>query len=227
MQIEIPFIKPTHSTNVYVFSIEGCNGAGKTTLLNKYMLEHPDTECRLCVPDIYQTAKEMKHFMLFESSQLCSALYYLAGAVEIYNTHNNKYSKVLFDRSIWSTFAAAYAKDETILPILFNCLNSIKEQIFLPDLIIVLDVSYEVATVRISKTKVGGEFDKDDKEECIRKKGFYKLLKDAGYPVVFIDVNEIDAEEVYSKSIQIMDDLCGNDKRQTCLNAEKITDIFQ
>ena len=200
----IPYIKPAHSQDIFVFSIEGCNGAGKTTLLNRYMNEHSDTECRLCVPDIYQTAKEMKRFMLFESSQLCSALYYLAGAVEVFNNHNANYSKVLFDRSVWSTFAAAYAKDELLIPVLFDCLNAVKQQLFLPNLIIVLDATFETAKARSSQKAVGGEFDKDEKEAFLKKREFYYVLKDAGYPVYFIDVNEKDTEEVYTEFLKLI-----------------------
>ena len=203
-KLEIPFIPPTHPNDVFVFSIEGCNGAGKTTLLNRYKKDHPDTECRLCVPDVFQTAKDMKRFMLFESSQLCSALYYLSGAVEVFNCHNKNFSKVLFDRSIWSTFAAAYAKDETTLPILLNCLNAIKQQVFLPNLIIVLDASFETAKARSSQKCSGGEFDKDEIEAFMKKGNFYNLLKDAGYPILFIDVNDKNAEEVYSEFLEIL-----------------------
>lgn len=203
-KLEIPFIPPTHPNDVFVFSIEGCNGAGKTTLLNRYKKDHPDTECRLCVPDVFQTAKDMKRFMLFESSQLCSALYYLSGAVEVFNCHNKNFSKVLFDRSIWSTFAAAYAKDETTLPILFNCLNAIKQQVFLPNLIIVLDASFETAKARSSQKCSGGEFDKDEIEAFMKKRNFYNLLKDAGYPILFIDVNDKNAEEVYSEFLEML-----------------------
>ena len=203
-KLEIPFIPPTHPNDIFVFSIEGCNGAGKTTLFSRYKKDHPDTECRLCVPDIFQTAKDMKRFMLFESSQLCSALYYLAGAVEVFNSHNKSFSKVLFDRSIWSTFAAAYAKDETTIPILLNCLNAIKQQVFLPNLIIVLDASFETAKARSSKKSSGGEFDKDEIEAFMKKRNFYNLLKDAGYPILFIDVNNKNAEEVYSEFLEIL-----------------------
>ena len=203
-EIEIPYIQPTHSNDVFVFSIEGCNGAGKTTLLKRYMKDHTDTECRLCVPDVYQTAKEMKHFMLFESSQLCSALYYLAGAVEVFNSHDTKYSRILFDRSIWSTFAAAYAKDKTTIPILLNCLDAIKQQVFLPNLIIVLDISFETAKVRSSQKSFGREFDKDEFDVFSRKRNFYYLLKDAGYPILFIDVNDKNEEEVYSEFLSML-----------------------
>lgn len=203
-QMKIPFIPSSHNSKVFVFSIEGCNGAGKTTLFNKYKKEHPDTECRLCVPDIYQDVKNMKHYMLYESSPLCSALYYLAGIVEVFNLHDSNYSSVLFDRSLWSTFAAAYAKDKKIIPILFNCLNAIKQYVFLPNLVIVLDVSFEVAKYRSSKKKKGGEYDKDEINEFYKKREFYHILKEAGYPIIFINVDNKSEEEVYSEFINLL-----------------------
>lgn len=200
----IPYIKPTHSANTFVFSIEGSNGGGKTTLLNRFKEKHKDIECSLCVPEIYQTAKDMKKFMLFESSTLCSALYYLAGAVEMFYRHNELYSKVLFDRSVWSTFAAAYAKDETILPELFKCLDVIKNKILFPDLIVVLDVSFETAKLRCQKKIFGSEFDKDKRIEFQKKKDFFKYLQEAGYQVAFIDTNNLSIDEVYNKFNEIV-----------------------
>lgn len=198
-QIKIPFISNDAQQNVKVLAIEGCNGVGKTTLLNTYSKQHPDTECTLCVPQVYQTAKEMKNFMLYESSALCSALYYLGGAVEVKRMHNPKFSKVLFDRSVWSTFDAAYAKDKTILQELFECLKAIKEYVFIPNHIIVLEASYTTCKNRIVRKSVGSEFDKDSIEQFVKKKNFYRLLKDSGYPITFIDVDTLSKEEVYQR----------------------------
>lgn len=202
--MKIPYIKPTHSKDTIVISIEGCNGAGKTTLLNLYKEAHQDTECILCVPEIYQKSKDMKHFMLFESSVLCSALYYLGGAVEVFHSHERKYSKILFDRSIWSTFAAAYAKDPNTIPILIDCLRAIKDQVFMPELIVVLEASYETCRQRISSKKAGGEFDKDEEIAFNSKSRFYHILKDNGYPVVFLNVNNLSAKDVYSEFLHLI-----------------------
>lgn len=146
---------------------------------------------------IYQTSKDMKRFMLFESSALCGALYYFAGAVEMRHKHNIRFNKVLFDRSIWSTFAAAYSKDESILPELFECLQVIKHSILLPDLIVVLDVSYEKAMCRSKKKVVGGEFDNDEQIQFQKKKEFFKHLSKSGYNVLFIDTNNLTVDDVY------------------------------
>lgn len=198
-QIKIPIIKGSAQQNVKVLAIEGCNGVGKTTLLNTYSKLHPDTECTLCVPQVYQTAKDMKHFMLYESSALCSALYYLGGAVEVKRMHNPTYSKILFDRSVWSTFAAAYTKEESIILELFDCLETIKQYVFIPNHIVVLEASYITCRNRIAKKSAGSEFDKDSYNQFVKKIHFYKMLANSGYPISFIDVNELTEEEVYQK----------------------------
>lgn len=198
-QIKFPFITNDAHQKVKVLAIEGCNGVGKTTLLNTYRKQHTDTECTLCVPQVYQTAKEMKHFMLYESSALCSALYYLGGAVEVKKMHDPKYFKVLFDRSVWSTFAAAYTKDETILPELFDCLKSIKQYVFIPNHIVVLEASYETCRKRIARKRAGAEFDKDSYNQFAKKTHFYRMLANIGYPITFIDANELSEKEVYRK----------------------------
>lgn len=203
-RLDIPYIQSTHSDELFVFSIEGSNGAGKTTLLNRYKDLHDDTECLLCVPEIYQTSKEMKHFMLFESSSLCSALYYLAGAVEMRNKYNNSFKKVLFDRSVWSTLAAAYSKNELILPELFECLYAIKHYILFPDLIVVLEVSYETAKIRSRKKVLGGEYDKDEKYQFQKKKDFFRYLSKSGYNVLFIDTDNLSPHDVYIQFTEIV-----------------------
>ena len=207
-KLEIPFISTEYQNDVYVIAVEGCNGTGKTTLCNEYSIRHPEIEYSLCVPDIYQTEKNMKHYMLFQSSALCSALYYLAGAIEIRKLHNPSINKVLFDRSLWSTFAAAYVKDESIMSDLFNCLKSLRNYLLFPNKVIVLEASYETAIFRISNKSTGAEFDKDKLDEYNKKAFFYHLLKDAGYNVSFIDTENKTETEVYNEFVA----LCNNFK---------------
>lgn len=190
-EMTLPIITNDPRSDVKVIAIEGCNGTGKTTLLNAYTKLHTDVECKLCVPKIYQTAKDTKHYMLYESTALCSALYYLGGAVEVKATHNKNYSKIVFDRSVWSTFAAAYSKDESILSELFGCLKAIRNYVFIPDHIVVLDATYETCKQRIMLKQEGAEFDKDSYNQFEKKRHFYKMLKEVGYPMSFIDVNNL------------------------------------
>lgn len=210
--MKFPRITSDHQNTAVVLSIEGCNGAGKTTLLNRYKTEHPDTECILCVPEIYQTAKDMKHFMLFEASPLCHALYYLAGAIEMRARQEHKFSKILYDRSLWSTFAALYAKDESLLPDLISCLNSVRTKVFIPDHVVVLEASYATCQARSKRKNEGGEFDKDKEDEHNKKNQFYRVLEESGYPVTFINVDYLNAEDVYDKFIEVTSPLFSKSK---------------
>jgi hypothetical protein len=196
-RLRIPQIASEDREICDVIAVEGCNGAGKTTLVSKFRENHSEYDCGLCVPEVFQTATDMKHFMLFESSVLCSALYYLSGAVESKYQHSQHRKKILYDRSVWSTFAAAYSKDPSVIPSLLACLKAIKEYIHIPTRIFVLEASYEICKIRTMKKTEGGEFDRDSKIEFERKTEFYHLLKDSGYDVVFIDTNECSPEEVY------------------------------
>jgi thymidylate kinase len=74
----------------------------------------------------------------------------------------------------------------------------------LPNLIIVLDASFKTAKTRSSKKCTDGEFDKDEFEIFTKKRNFYNLLKEAGYPILFIDVNNKNAEDVYSEFLEII-----------------------
>lgn len=205
-KIKIPFIKSSHGNETFVVAIEGCNGVGKSTLLNNIKQRQDVFKCQLCVPEVYQTEKEMKRFMLFESSPLCSALYYLAGAVEIYETCKSDYPKLILDRSIWSTFAALTVKDDTLIPLLFGCLEAIKSHVYIPNLTVVLDASYQTSQMRITQKSNGAEYDKDEEDIFYRKRHFYQILKDNGYPVMFLDVNNLNPEEVYESFMRIIED---------------------
>lgn len=206
-KLTLPFIEQSSSQKEVVVTIEGCNGVGKSTLLEAYSKEHPNIECSLCVPFIYQTAKEMKNFMLYESGALCSALYYLAGAVEIKRIHNPDKLNILFDRSVWSTFAAAYCKDESIIKDLFLCLQSITKHIFIPNKIIVLEAVYDTCQGRINKKISGAEFDKDEITQFEKKKEFYHILHRSGYDVSFIQTDNLSKNEVLSCFSKIVEPL--------------------
>ena len=182
-----------------IITIEGPNGAGKTTLTNAYSKLHPDVLCRLCVPDIYMDCHDMKSYMLFKASALGSAFYFISGLIELkHQLNSTNYTKILLDRSIWSTFAAAYSKDESSIIPLFGVLNEIKDYINLPDKSVVLRASYESCLKRIVQKQNGKEFDKDNIYSFNKKNEFYDILKDRGYDVFFIDTDMMDKNDVLS-----------------------------
>jgi thymidylate kinase len=202
--IKLPLVTNDNQNELQIITIEGCNGVGKSTLLNNFKKKHLDYECMLSVPDVFQTSADMKKFMLFDSSPLCNALYYLSGSVEVRNRYNAKSKKIILDRSIWSTFATAYAKEASIIEPLFKCLESIRNHVFIPNKIIILEASYETCLLRINEKSDGKEFDKDQIYEFDKKNNFYKHLKNAGYDVTFINTdsfNQIEVLEIFKKII--------------------------
>jgi len=194
--IKLPLVTNDNQNGLQIITIEGCNGVGKSTLLNKFKAKHLDYECVLSVPDVFQTSKDMKKFMLFSSSPLCNALYYLSGSVEVRSRYDANSKKVILDRSLWSTFATAYVKEKSIIEPLFKCLESIKNYVFIPNKIIILEASYETCLLRINEKTDGKEFDKDKINEFGKKYDFYKLLKNTGYDVVFINTDSLNQNEV-------------------------------
>ena len=180
-----------------IVAIEGPNGVGKTSLMEAYAKLNPDVLCQLCVPGIYMNNHDVKAYMLFEASALGSAFYFLSGLIEgkVLN-EKSQYSKILIDRSIWSTFAAAYSKDETSIIPLFKVLEEIQSYIHLPDKTFVLHASYETCTKRIGKKLAGNNFDKDDIIQFNKKISFYNLLKQRGNDITFIDTDNKTKEEV-------------------------------
>ncbi len=188
-----------------IVALEGPNGVGKTTLVNNYAKLHSDVLCRLSVPNIYYDCHDMKSYMLFDASALGSAFYFLSGLIEARKEDDNaSYSNIIIDRSIWSTFAAAYSKDKNILPPLFEILASIKDYIHLPDMTIVLIASHETCKKRIGLKTHGQEFDKDNIEQFNRKTEFYYILEQRGYNIKFIDTDRMNKDEVMSNFVDLL-----------------------
>ena len=138
--------------------------------------------------------------MLFEAAASTSALYYFSGICESYKLLVDcNYPKIALDRSIWSTFAAAYAKNPDIVPGLLRTVDALKSFLVIPDVIVVLLASFETCQQRIIKKNSGKEFDKDSKDIFNRKQEFYKILDNSGYNIRFIDTEHIAAIDVYKE----------------------------
>ena len=87
---------------------------------------------------------------------------------------------------------------------LYADIKVIKDKILLPNLIIVLDVSFETAKLRSRKKTTGCEFDKDEKLEFEKKKYFFECLQKSGYQVIFLKTDELSIDEVYIKFCEIV-----------------------
>ena len=206
MSIKIPLIKKNNLEKTFVIGIEGLNGVGKTTLTRNIQNNNTNVKCDLCVPELFTKNKEIKSFMLFEAAATTSALYYLSGICEAFHViKNESYSNVVLDRSIWSTFAAAYAKRPEFINDLFHAVDALKGYLIIPDKIIVLLASFETCQQRIINKNSGKEFDKDTKEIFEKKQEFYRILEDSGYDIHFIDTETKTPQDVYDELKQLED----------------------
>ena len=200
MSTKIPLIKKANLEKSYIVGIEGLNGVGKTTLTRNIQNNNANIKCNLCVPELFTKNKEIKSFMLFEAAATTSALYYLSGICEAYHLVENKsYSNIVLDRSIWSTFAAAYSKRPEFVNDLLRAVDALKIHLIIPDKIIVLLASFEICQQRIINKNSGKEFDKDTKEIFEKKQDFYRILEDSGYDIRFIDTETKTPKDVYDE----------------------------
>ena len=74
-----------------------------------------------------------------------------------------------------------------------------QDYLMIPDYIVVLKASYETCLERIAKKHSGKEFDKDSKELFEKKSEFYSILRKAGYPMLFLETDDYNADEVYAQ----------------------------
>ena len=203
---KVPLIKKVNLHNSFIVGIEGLNGVGKTTLTKKIKDNNINFKCDLSVPELFTKNKEIKSYMLFEAIAQTSALYYLSGICEAYRfLKSENYPNIALDRSIWSTFAATYAKDPEFINDLFQMVNSIKEHLIIPDVIVVLLASFETCQKRILNKNSGKEFDKDTEEIFYKKQELYKILEASGYNIKFIDTERKTPQEVYEEFNKLLD----------------------
>ncbi len=193
----IPLMTNGNDDGKTVYALEGLNGVGKSTVINSITSDYDDIRTIYSVPDVMLSSSEIKHFVLENEEPLLGAFFYLSGIMAAAGQIKDMDEKtVVMDRSLWSTLAAAYSKDETTLPVLAGTLELVKDKVRFPDKIIVLRASFESCLERIGKKLSGQEFDKDTEEIFYKKYRFYDILKESGYPVVFVDTDGKSAGEV-------------------------------
>ena len=181
-----------------VVAVEGLNGVGKSTLVRAYSKRHPEVRSGYSVPEVYLADPALRKYILFRASPIASALYYIGALVDSRRMlkDESSVSRVLCDRSIWSTVAAAYAKDPNCLNPLLDAVEALKADLVLPDAVVVLKGSYETCQARIGSKKSGAEFDADSRLVFERKYEVYDALKNGGYDVRFIETDGKSPEEV-------------------------------
>ena len=198
--LHIPTIK--NSMACRIVAVEGLNGVGKSSLICRYRQDHPDVPTGYAVPKCYLADRDRMTYMLFEATPAASALYYLAGNADFRRELEASGAKrFLSDRSVWSTVAAAYAKDPSLLPELLDTVDALQDRLVIPDTVIVLRGSYETCLGRIAAKASGAEFDRDSETVFWRKYELYDLLRESGYDVRDIATDGKSREEVYAEFI--------------------------
>ena len=180
------------NAGIRVIALEGLNGVGKSTLAKAYAGRHPDIAAGYSASDIFLKDDKLKKYTLFEADPVTSALFYLsANADSCRRLRMNPpvSRRVLLDRSVWSTVAAAYAKDPDILPTLMDVVFSMRRHLVIPDVVVVLKAPYETCQSRIETKKSGAEFDADTRLAFSRKYELYDILKDSGFDVRFLNTD--------------------------------------
>ena len=174
-------------------SVEGLNGVGKSTVVKRYMSAHPDVTCFYPAHSAYLADSAMKAHALFAATPISGALYYFAALGDqrrkLEMAGGIAGRKFLSDRSVWSTLAAAYAKDPMCLPSLFSVVEAIVDQLLIPQKVVVLKADFETCQSRIRARGHGAEWDRDTKLVFDRKYAFYDQLSAVGHNVVFVDAS--------------------------------------
>lgn len=194
----IPMVRNT--TNCHIVAVEGLNGVGKSSVIYRYRQDHPEIPAGYAVPKGYLADKERMAYMLFKATPTASALYYLAGNADFRREiENNGEQRFLSDRSVWSTVAAAYAKDPSLLPSLINTVKDLQDRLVIPDTVVVLRAHYDTCRSRIAAKSSGAEFDRDSEEDFRRKYELYDILKSCGYDVRDVQTDGKTRDEVYAE----------------------------
>lgn len=201
----IPLLENKIKDGKKVYAIEGLNGVGKSTLIGNLKRRYKNICTTYCVPEIFMEPKDLKHFVLDHKEPFVGALYYFSGLV----AKSSEIKKipedfVILDRSIWSTVASAYSKDQKTASVLMSMLQLLNDKIRIPDRVIVLKASFESCLERIRTKCEGQEFDKDTKRDFEMKSEFYDVLAQSGYPVTFVRTDGNTAEDTFAMVSKII-----------------------
>lgn len=186
-----------------IIAIEGPNGVGKSTLLSKIKERIPDIYCMPPRSVAFQEAKCLKKYIQEQASSLCASLYYLSVMVDLASSCGH-HDKIIMDRSLYSTLAAAYSSNLDAYNKLCNIVQIISNDMLIPDKIIVLSADYNTCMVRSSKKPNHGIDDTDDEVVFNKKLDFYFKLRKERKNVFLINTNDINAEDVYNQALRII-----------------------
>ena len=197
-----------------IVAIEGPNGVGKTTL-GRLLAQESGWEYCLGVPGEFMEM-EMKNRMLFHADWQASALYFLAGAIEL----NRELSAipagsvVVMDRSPWSTAAVHVATNPERADWIMKALDLAADRLPMPDYVLILEASYDACRSRIAK-KPGREsfFDRDSEAYFRKEREFYRQLRVFLPTARIIDTDNLDEEGMLNAAHALLRDMMSQKHR--------------
>lgn len=193
-------------TGPLIIAIEGPNATGKSTLCRALAAR---LQAPVCLgTDSAWAAEPLKTRMIRDADWPASALFFLSGCLEQMRLLRNRPEPlILMDRSIWSTLAVHAATSADRLPLLLNVLSPLAKWIQSPTNTLVLDASFETCQQRIAKkTGTARALDELTADALFhtRERQFYRWLKSRAPGVLFLDVDQIPAEEAAAKAHEIL-----------------------
>lgn len=186
-----------------IIAIEGPNGVGKSTLISKVKERNADIYCVPPRSVAFQNAKELKNYIQEQACSLCASLFYLSVMVDLASSCDN-HDIIVMDRSLYSTLAAAYSTNSNIYNKLSNIVEIIADDMLIPDRVIVLYADYRTCMMRSNNKPNQGVDDIDNENDFNKKLEFYFSLRNKTDNIFYINTDNIDAEEVYKKVINII-----------------------
>jgi thymidylate kinase len=178
--------------------LEGANGTGKTTLCQ--LLSR-----KLAVPACLGTdeawfSDAFKTRMIRDAEWFASAMFFLSGCFEQMRVFRSRSdSLIVMDRSLWSTLAVHAAESPERLESILAMLRPIAAQIYVPDLTLVLDASFETCQTRIArKSGAARLLDNLTANAAFhaREQEFYRWLARQRPEFLFLDANEAAPEDL-------------------------------
>lgn len=183
-----------------IIAFEGHNGVGKTSVARELSNRLEANYFYGVDSDSLQNG--LKDKFIKEAYWFASAIHFLAGSMETkrkINKTNDKNINIL-DRSFWSTLAVHWDRKDREK--IIKVINLGKEFLPIPNLIFLLNASYDQCNNRIESKKNLKEKELDnivDKNYFNKELDFYQWLlnnKDEQTEIISIDTNKKNIEEI-------------------------------
>lgn len=189
-----------------VIALEGPNGAGKTTL--SWNLSRQLGVPRCLGTDEAWFAEPLKVRMIRDADWHASALFFLSGCFEQTRLLGHRPEPVVvLDRCLWSTLAVHAAHGAERLETLLAMLAPIAPQVRVPRLTLVLEASFATCLSRIAhKSGTARALDELTASSAFheRERQFYRWLGSQTSGVVFLETDELGANELAERALTLV-----------------------